>query len=818
MRRRLLRAVRVVALVAVVASATAALWLARHPVDLAFLKPQIEAAASTDRYTVALERAALVWDWRRGPEFRVSGARVTSAEGVELARLPEVSLAFSLGELLRGRIALTGVTVDAPAARLVRRADGSVDVGLRGSAATPGSGPDLPSPLLDRLAAEPDPDARLGRLERVRIRGADLELEDLALGIRWRAPRADIEVWRRPEGLAGSLEAELDVDGVRGEAGADFAWGREDREASVSARVANLDVRPILRTLLAEASLPSLPLSGWIESRWLPGESPLPVESRFELAAADSAALAGLELTGSLREGTSAPHLDVALRLERFDVARLADYWPAGLGDAARSWVLANVPSGRVDAGRLALGLRLRRDPVRVELAKLHGSFGADRLPVHYLAPLPEARDVKARVRFDRDRWDFEILEGRVRDVELGSGRVAIGGISARETRLEVDVRLAASLSSLLEILALPPLGIVLPGSDPQQVQGHADVRLELDLPLSGRLEKSDIAFEAEADVRDAAIRHEIGLALTGCALHLETTLHELRAEGEGRLQSVPARFAWKEVFRGEDGLHHFDVRGELTPEDTLRPPARFEVTAASEGPSWRAVLAVVRSGESGVSHVRYAAPGPARTVAADSSDLGSLLAALGFSLPLRGGTLTLDAGAPAPGAPLSGSFELAAFTLGETPLLSRLLDALSLTRIRSALVSKGLVWDQARGGLVLGDGWLELREGRAVGRSLVVTSDGRLDLESLALDTRGMIAPLDELDSLVRKVPVVGRLLTGADEAVVAAHYGATGRIDDPRIRVDPWTTLVPGPVRELVGAGRRLRPAARPGPAGGR
>ncbi len=68
----------------------------------------------------------------------------------------------------------------------------------------------------------------------------------------------------------------------------------------------------------------------------------------------------------------------------------------------------------------------------------------------------------------------------------------------------------------------------------------------------------------------------------------------------------------------------------------------------------------------------------------------------------------------------------------------------------------------------------------------------GKFDLDRNEIDAVLGVAPLADLDKILTKIPVVGKIITGGDEqSLVKTYFTVKGRFDDPNIRPIPFTSL---------------------------
>ncbi len=171
--------------------------LARGPLSLGFFEPQIESALNglTDPLTVELDQAVLAYDsWKQPLSLEVRGLTLLSRTGKALVTLDEAGVLVSLPALLHGQLSLVGVDLTGVRVRVHRSKDGRFALGLEDSAAVSSDHPDL-ADLVDRWLAGDDSTG----LQRLRLRGAALEVDDRSLDLRWGAEALELDLRRHDD-------------------------------------------------------------------------------------------------------------------------------------------------------------------------------------------------------------------------------------------------------------------------------------------------------------------------------------------------------------------------------------------------------------------------------------------------------------------------------------------------------------------------------------------------------------------------------------------------------------------------------------------
>lgn len=296
-----------------------------------------------------------------------------------------------------------------------------------------------------------------------------------------------------------------------------------------------------------------------------------------------------------------------------------------------------------------------------------------------------------------------------------------------------------------------------------------------------------------------AARRGEDGwdVELNGAALNLAPMLaSDDKTEPDQTSDPTPsfpltARLAIDRVELGKDRVLD-KVRGALdvTPELWNR----LDVAAEAAGHP----ISVTLVPEGGMRHF-----------VARTNDLGALTRVLGVSKSVRGGALKLEGSFPRPGF-FDGSLAVDSFRIADAPVLARLLAVASITGLPELMSGDGIAFDSFTAKLARSPSATTIQNGRGTGNALNFTVRGTIDRPTQLLNLDGAIVPLGGLNRVIDAIPLVGDLVTGGrGEGLFAWTYQVTGRLDDPKISVNPLSALAPSALRALFdGANADIKP----------
>ncbi len=182
------------------------------------------------------------------------------------------------------------------------------------------------------------------------------------------------------------------------------------------------------------------------------------------------------------------------------------------------------------------------------------------------------------------------------------------------------------------------------------------------------------------------------------------------------------------------------------------------------------------------------------------SEDAGAALRAFDIFENMVGGKLLLKAKLDA-GDGIVGELKVNDFSLVEAPFLAKLLSVASLTGVFDLLQGKGLPLRRLVFPFTKRANILDISDARSYGPALGFTVEGQVDLDADTVELNGTLVPAYTLNSVLGKLPILGKILVDAKGGgVFAATYRASGPMDDPKIVVNPLAALAPGVLRRLL------------------
>jgi AsmA-like C-terminal region/Protein of unknown function len=299
------------------------------------------------------------------------------------------------------------------------------------------------------------------------------------------------------------------------------------------------------------------------------------------------------------------------------------------------------------------------------------------------------------------------------------------------------------------------------------------------------------------------------------------------RTQGHGTMR-IPANDAIDIVLQGDQ----IDLSPKLTEKSTgaANPPAapmttpawklaaRFDrailangenasdvlVNATGGGEAIRLVDAVGRTQGGAAFSIKIEPSAGKRRLAVEAKDAGRFLRGLDAVRVMQSGHLTIDGvfDTPAGSYPLAGTAVIDGVVVRNSPVLGKLLQAITLYGLVDALRGPGMTFARVVVPFQYDGSDLTLNEARAANPSLGLTAKGRIGLSSGQVSISGTIVPAYFFNSMLGQLPLVGKLFSPEKGGgLFAARFGLEGPLADPAISINPVSTLTPGFLRGIFG-----------------
>jgi len=138
--------------------------------------------------------------------------------------------------------------------------------------------------------------------------------------------------------------------------------------------------------------------------------------------------------------------------------------------------------------------------------------------------------------------------------------------------------------------------------------------------------------------------------------------------------------------------------------------------------------------------------------------------------------------------------------------LLSKVFSLLNVLQLFKGklpgLTGEGLPYSRISGEIGIAGGIARTNNFLVDSDAMRITMIGEADIAREALDLTVGLCPLGTIDTIVSKVPVVGRILAGEDDAVIAYYVEVKGDFSNPKLRHIPLKSMEKG----LIGLIRRI------------
>jgi hypothetical protein len=277
------------------------------------------------------------------------------------------------------------------------------------------------------------------------------------------------------------------------------------------------------------------------------------------------------ELSGGVQLADSgAPAVKVSGTLEALPIGEVLKYWPVGVAEGARSWIVTNVPDVRLGPVRLDADLPAGAlDASALPDSALTVSFPFQGGTAHYLRGMTPITGARGEGKLTGDMFHLAVSSGSVGPLVVSDGDVTIPDLHTIGAQTSIKAHVEGTMVQVLQLIDEEPLGYAKRfGIDPPTVAGIASVDLDFSLPLLRDLKLDQVQIGVQAKATELGLPIE-GRKLEHAAISFAIDTKSLTAQGAGNFNAVPVSFKWTEDFQAPGITTRVDLAGRL--DDSAR-------------------------------------------------------------------------------------------------------------------------------------------------------------------------------------------------------------------------------------------------------
>ena len=109
-------------------------------------------------------------------------------------------------------------------------------------------------------------------------------------------------------------------------------------------------------------------------------------------------------------------------------------------------------------------------------------------------------------------------------------------------------------------------------------------------------------------------------------------------------------------------------------------------------------------------------------------------------------------------------------------------------------MVSGGMPFSEITGNVAIKDGIFSTSDLFVKSEAMNISAIGSFNLPQGLLDITVGVQPLQTVDKIINRIPIVGWILTGKDKSWITSYFEVKGDLDDPQVSAIPVTSMAKG------------------------
>ena len=607
--RRLLKISLIAALGLVLIVAGLYLRLTYGPIDLSFLQGPIQNSLNkqTELFELQFTKPYMAWQgWQKPIEICAETIHIhhTGNKNV-VADIPQLSATFRLRSLLWGQLVPSSLTFIKPVLIIKTHSDTNTEI------STPS-----PQNILSKLLVPVNPSQDLKRFT---LQDAHIIIDDKDGWGEWSLTHTTIIMERNKQGMQAHLEINLSA---HEKFKVELLYSLLDNDAQIKIEVNNINPALMIKHIpaaiqqkyrtdfIAKIEGINIPISGKLEGTLQSVENIHKASFQFhgdqgtvQYAPYLHEAIAVKDMTvqghyddhklaidvcdintadgkisavteGQWHQESKTIGFAAKVRVQDFSIAKLSSYWPMGLQQEARSWVVDNIQNGSVIEATLNTSGDINIGNQNIKLSELSGTIHVNDGVVRYLDGMPVIKGVQALARYTMQDFIINVTAGHcMQDLHIHKGQVNIRGMDSNSPHIEIDGDISGPVKTAYDLISQKPLQLTKDwGVELGIKKGQASTQLYMAFPLTEKLTWPMVKFHLSSkfdNLNSTQTFKSLPLTMTNGQGTLHVDDHQLRFTYKGLINGDESSFK---------GQHYF------TPQQRLSSQALLTINLTSRG------------------------------------------------------------------------------------------------------------------------------------------------------------------------------------------------------------------------------------------
>ena len=254
--------------------------------------------------------------------------------------------------------------------------------------------------------------------------------------------------------------------------------------------------------------------------------------------------------TATIQEFDDEFSFELGVKASNLLVNNISEVWPENWHSVIRTWLVKNLNDGVIGVaqGRFSGTYSVQNG---IEIKTSLGSMNYSNMSIDYLESMPRATGGIGHIKFNENKFEILISEGRSGKIDIKTGRIIFSGLKNFDQYADVDLNLEGPLGSTIKVLSnsLPRSNRLLELSK-SNIKGDLKAKLKLNFLVETKTTAEMVNGFLNARLKNVEIpKLPFNLNLLKGDLNLIADNKSMKIMGFGDIGGAKTDIVWEESF-----------------------------------------------------------------------------------------------------------------------------------------------------------------------------------------------------------------------------------------------------------------------------